>query len=85
MKKQFHSRALNIDVDLDKEKPADVIRKAENLTKAKAAIKEIIRRIELTPEEKEDICEFIKTKAEAEAMALMTPKFAEEKAEEEVA
>ena len=85
MKKQFHSRALNIEVDLDKEKPADVIRKAENLTKAKAAIKEIIRRIELTPEEKEDICEFIKTKAEAEAMALMTPKSAEEKAEEEVA
>ena len=32
-----------------------------------------------------DICEFIKTKAEEEAMELMTPKSAEEKAEEDVA
>ena len=48
MKKQFHSRALDIEVDLEKDKPADVIRKAENLTKAKAAIKEIVRRVELT-------------------------------------
>ena len=84
-KKQFHSRALDADVDLETEKPADVIRKAENLTKAKAVIKEVIRRVELTPEEKEEICEFIKAKAEEEAMALMTPKSAEAKEEEDVA
>lgn len=62
-----------------------MIRKAENLTKAKAAIKEIVRRVELTQKEMVDICEFIKTKAEEEAMELMTPKSAEEKAEEDVA
>lgn len=65
--------------------PADVIRKAENLAKAKAVIKEVIRRVELTPEEKEEICEFIKTKAEEEAMALMTPKSAEAKTEDDAA
>ena len=84
-KKQFHSRALDADVDLDTEKPADVIRKAKNLAKAKDAIREIIQRVELTPEEKEEICEFIKTKAEEEAMALMTPKSAEAKTEDDAA
>ena len=84
-KKQFHSRALNADVDLDTEKPADVIRKAKNLAKAKDAIREVIKRVELTSEEKEEICEFIKAKAEEEAMALMTPKSAEAKEEEDVA
>lgn len=81
LKKQFHSRALDADVDLETEKPVDVIRKAENLAKTKAAIKEVIRRVELTPAEKDEICEFIKTKAAEEAMALMTPKTAEVKAE----
>ena len=85
VKKQFHSRALDADVDLDTESPADVIRKAKNLAKARDAIREIIQRVELTPEEKEEICEFIKAKAEEEAMALMTPKSAEAKEEADVA
>ena len=83
LKKRFHSRAL--DVDLETEKPVDVIRKAENLAKTKAAIKEVIRRVELTQAEKDEICEFIKTKAAEEAMALMTPKTAEVKAENDAA
>ena len=57
----------------------------ENLAKARGAIREVIQRVELTPEEKEEICEFIKAKAEEEAMALMTPKSAEAKEEEDVA
>ena len=85
VKKQFHSRALDADVDLDTESPADVIRKAKNLAKARDAIREVIQRVELTPEEKEEICEFIKAKAEEEAMALMTPKSAEAKEEADVA
>ena len=59
--------------------------KAKNLAKARDAIREVIQRVELTPEEKEEICEFIKAKAEEEAMALMTPKSAEAKEEADVA
>ena len=57
----------------------------ENLAKARDAIREVIQRVELTPEEKEEICEFIKAKAEEEAMALMTPKSAEAREEADVA
>ena len=57
----------------------------ENLAKARDAIREVIQRVELTPEEKEEICEFIKAKAEEEALALMTPKSAEAKEEADVA
>ena len=76
-KMQFHSRALNVQVDLEKEKPVEIIRKAENVAKIKAVIREIILRKELTEEEQKEICEFIKAKAESEAMELMTPKSAD--------
>jgi len=76
-KMQFHSRVLNAQVDLEKEGPVEIIRKAENVAKIKAVIKEIIQRKELTAEEQKDICEFIKIKAESEAMELMTPKSAD--------
>ena len=74
MKKQFHSRALNAQVDLEMEKPVEIIRKAENVAKIKAVIKELVQRVELMPEEQTEICEIIKAKAEAEAVALMTRK-----------
>ena len=76
-KMQFHSRALNVQVDLENEKPVEIIRKAENVAKIKAVIKEIIQRKELTAEEQKEICEFIKSKAESEAMALMTSRAAD--------
>ena len=73
-KMQFHSRALNEQVDLENEKPVEIIRKAGDVAKIKAVIKEIIQRKELTEEDQKEICEFIKDKAESEAMELMTPK-----------
>ena len=75
-KMQFRSRALNAQVDLENEKPVEIIRKAGDVAKIKAVIKEIIQRKELTAEEQKEICEFIKIKAESEAMELMTPKSA---------
>ena len=84
-KMQFRSRALNAQVDLENEKPVEIIRKAGDVAKIKAVIKEIIQRKGLTEEEQKEICEFIKAKAEEEAMALMTPKSAESKEEEDVA
>lgn len=74
---QFHSRALNAQVDLENEKPVEIIRKAGDVAKIKAVIKEIIQRKELTEEEQKEICEFIKSKAESEAMALMTSRSAD--------
>ena len=74
---QFHSRALNAQVDLENEKPVEIIRKAGDVAKIKAVIKEIIQRKELTEEEQKEICEFIKAKAESEAMALMTSRSAD--------
>lgn len=74
MKKQFHSRALNSQVDLEQETPVEVVRKAETVAKVKAVIREIAQRVEMTAEERNEICEFIKAKAEAEAMDLMTRK-----------
>jgi len=74
MKKQFRSRVLNAQVDLEKEKPVEIIRKAENVAKIKAVIKELVQRVELMPEEQTEICEIIKAKAEAEARELMTRK-----------
>ena len=76
-KMQFRSRALNAQVDLENEKPVEIIRKAENVAKIKAVIKEIIQRKGLTEEEQKEICEFIKAKAESEAMALMTSRAAD--------
>ena len=86
MKKQFHSRALNAQVDLEKEKPVEIIRKAENVAKIKAVIKELVQRVELMPEEQTEICEIIKAQAEAEARKLMTRKSTEteDKENEEV-
>ena len=81
LKKKFHSRALNADVDLEKEKPVDVIRKADSVAKIKSVINEVVLRVELTSEERKKICEFIKTKAAEEAMALMAPKSATGKSE----
>lgn len=75
-KMQFHSRALNVQVDLKNDKPVEIIRKAENVAQIKAVIKEIIQRKGLTEEEQKDICEFIKSKAESEAMELMTSRSA---------
>ena len=76
-KMQFHSRALNTQVDLENEKPVEIIRKAGDVAKIKAVIKEIIQRKGLTEEEQKEICEFIKAKAESEAMALMTSRAAD--------
>lgn len=73
-KKQFHSRALNAQIDLEKEKPVEVIRKAETVAKVEAVIREVAQRVELTPEEQSEICEFIKSKAESEARELMSKK-----------
>ena len=81
LKKKFHSRALNADVDLEKEKPVDVIRKADSVAKIKSVINEVVLRVELTSEERKNICEFIKDKAAEEAMALMAPKSATKKNE----
>lgn len=73
LKKKFHSRALNADVDLEKENPVDVIRKADSVAKIKSVIGEIVPRIKMTQKDREAICELIKAKAEEEAMALMDP------------
>ncbi len=75
-KMQFRSRVLNAQVDLENEKPVEIIRKAGDVAKIKAVIKEIIQRKELTEEEQKEICEFIKSKAESEAMELMTSRSA---------
>ena len=81
LKKKFHSRALNADIDLDKEKPVDVIRRADSVAKIKSVINEVVLRVELTSEDRKKICEFIKIKAAEEAMALMAPKSATGKSE----
>lgn len=73
LKKKYHSRALNADVDLEKENPVDVIRKADSVAKIKSVIGEIVPRIKMTQKDREAICELIKAKAEEEAMALMDP------------
>ena len=77
----FHSRALNADIDLDTDKPVDVIRRADSVAKIKSVINEVVLRVELTSEDRKKICEFIKIKAAEEAMALMAPKSATGKIE----
>ena len=73
---RIHETFAMVRGSVEKDKPVEIILKAESVAKIKAVIKEIIQRKELTAEEKKEICEFIKIKAESEEMELMTPKSA---------